>query len=99
MRVAGDLLNSERLLLRARQLPKLIGRAIGPCTHMKGYSARKIWQLEGLLAVPAISGADQLKQHVVFRDRQRLPLTKHPSRRSEVSGKHPDLTYVWLTHL
>ena len=92
MVVARNLLDAQRLLLGAGHLADLIGGSVRARAHVDRHAARQIGQVEGLLAVAAIGGADQLEEDVVLRDRQRLALRRTSSRWARncrrTSGSH-----------
>src|SRR3954447_12431989 len=61
-------------------------------------AAAQIGEAEGALSVATIGGADQLKQHIVLRDRQQRPVAEAPAVRREVAAEHPDLADIGITH-
>src|SRR4051794_9978838 len=58
----------------------------------------QVRQCEGLLAIAAVGGADEVEQRVVLGDGQELALAEQPADRREVAAEHPDLTDVGITH-
>ena len=65
-------------------------RSADTCTLVQRHPAAEIREGEGLLPIPAISGADQVKEDVIFSDAQQLSLAKHPANGRKIAGEHPD---------
>src|SRR5688572_24155835 len=93
--VIGDLLNRQRLLLRASHFSDLVSSSIWSSTHMNGNTTGQIWEVEGFLAVSAIGCADQLKEHFVLGYGHCLAFAEHPAIRREVTCEHSYFTYKW----
>src|ERR1043166_4597373 len=80
--VRRDLLDGERHCFGATSI-----RQVKAVSLVKRDAAAQIGQRERLLTVAAISGADQVEERFIFRNRQQLPLTKHPSCGSKVRSE------------
>jgi hypothetical protein len=96
--VQRDLLDSQRLLFGPGLLAELVGGAVGAGAHVDRHSAGEVGQVERLLAVAAIGGADQLEEHLVLGDRKGLAFAEHPAIGREIPGEHADLTDIGLSH-
>src|ERR1044072_2661927 len=95
MGVVRNLLYSQRLLFGSRHLADLIRSPTRAGPHVNRNTARPGWKGKCLLAVAAVGGTDQLEEHVIFRNRECLPLTKHPPVGSEITCEHSDFSDIW----
>src|SRR5688572_30303846 len=93
MAVSRNLVDGQRDLFRPPSLGENEAVAL-----MDRYPAAQIGQGEGRLSVPAVGGADQLKQCFVLADRQELSFAEHPTRGREVAREHPNLSDKRLGH-
>src|SRR5947207_12152437 len=90
---------SRDLVYRQRDLFRASGFSQSETIPLMDWQATpQIRQRERGFAVAPIRGADQLKQRFVFRDRQQLPLAKHPASGRKVAPEHSDFTDVRLGH-
>src|SRR5262245_53979298 len=88
-----DLVNGERDLLCTAGFGQ--DKAV---SLMKRNPTPQIWKGEGRFPITTIGRTYELEQRLIFRDRQKLPLAKHPSRGCEVSREHTDFTNIGLCH-
>src|SRR3954471_4900781 len=92
-----DLLRAQCYALDAALFSDYEGRTLQRAL-LQRHTALQVRQGEGGLTVAAVGRADQDKKRIVFRDRKKLPVTKHPAARIEIPREHPDLTNVRLSH-
>src|SRR5690242_5913083 len=73
--------------------------AAGKSALMYRHPALQIRQIESALPVTAVRRTEQLKQRFVLGNCHWRPVAEVPACRGKITGKHSDLTYIWLGHL
>src|SRR5262249_28810444 len=91
--VCGDLLHGERDLFRTARFGQDKAVAL-----VDGNASPQVRKGESGLSVAAVRRADEVEEGLVLGNGEKLSFAEHPSRRCEVAGEHPDLTYIWLCH-
>jgi hypothetical protein len=65
---------------------------------MHGQAALQVRQGERLLPITSVGGTDQVKEDIIFADRQKLSITKGPTLRGEVAAKYAYFSNKRTTH-
>src|SRR5207253_2355716 len=91
--MGGNLLRRQRNFLGATGFGQDKAVAL-----MERKPTPKVGQSKRTLAVAAVGGSNEVKKYLVLRDRQKLPLAKHPPGRREIASKYPDFTNIRLCH-
>ena len=97
MVVHGQLRGGQCHVLYAALLAYDVG--LTPASpRMDRRAAAQVGQREGVLAVAAVRGADQVEQHFVIRDGQQLAVAHLPAAGSKVEADQPNLAYICLLY-
>jgi hypothetical protein len=59
---------------------------------MHRQAALQIWEGKSALTIPSVSGADQIKEGVIFANGNLCAVAERPTRRSEITPKQANLS-------